>query len=61
MSPSLAQTAHCELGLAKNGGNGKMAVKGVLYDQEKHIRDLNISDGIGGGGQRRGSIGGGGL
>ena len=50
------------LGLAKNKRNWKTAVKGViysiLYNQDKHIQDLKISVGIGGGGQRRGGIGG---
>ena len=27
----------------------KTAVKGVMYNQEKHIRDLKISSGMGGG------------
>ena len=39
-----------------------MAVKEFLYKyitKKKQIRDLIISDGIGGGGQRRGGIGGG--
>ena len=46
----------------------KTAVKGVIYNPKKHIRDLQICGGIGGGvnagavlevgGQRRGDIGG---
>ena len=46
-------------GLAKKRRYWKTAVKGVIYNQSKHIRDLKISGGIaGGGGQRRGGIGG---
>ena len=41
-----------------------MAVKEVIYNQEKHIRDLKNRGSIGGGGaggsQRRGGVGGGG-
>ena len=45
-------------GLAKKQRYWKTAVKAVIHNQEKRIRDLKISGGIGGGGQRRGGIGG---
>ena len=58
--PLLSEPPNTALsGLAKKGLYWKTAVKGAIYNQEKHIRDLKISGGIGGRWSTEGGIGGG--
>ena len=50
----------CSRDWRKNRSIGKTAVKGVIYNQEKRIRDLKISSGIDGEAVNGGAVLGGG-